>query len=124
MRNRVDKKLQTDRWTDGPTDKLTPIYPPNRVLGGIKKESLPIITSHFSFFCSVLKRIVLQTRKNHGLLGKGLLEMAFTFSNLDQTTDLIKNVTQMFRSVLTLSQTTNFRLFQIERHCRQQLLLI
>ena len=37
MRNRVDKKLQTDRptdrQTDGPTDKLTPIYPPNRVLG-------------------------------------------------------------------------------------------
>ena len=35
MRNRADKKLQTDRptdgrtdqRTDGPTDKLTPIYP-------------------------------------------------------------------------------------------------
>ena len=39
MRNRADKKLQTDRrtdrWTDGPTDKLTLLYPPNRVLGCI-----------------------------------------------------------------------------------------
>ena len=40
MRNRADKKLQTDRRrtdgrTDQPTDKLTPIYPPNRVLEGI-----------------------------------------------------------------------------------------
>ena len=35
MRNRAEKKLQTDRRTDGPTDKLTPMYPPNRVLGGI-----------------------------------------------------------------------------------------
>ena len=41
---------------------------------------------------SVFKRLILQTRKNQGLFGKGL----------------------------TLSQTTNFRLFWFERLCRQR----
>ena len=34
MRNRADKKLQTDRRTDGQADSY---IPPNRVLGGIIK---------------------------------------------------------------------------------------
>ena len=47
MRNRADKKLQTDRRTDGPTDKLTPIYPPNRVLGGIMtREQRILVYAH------------------------------------------------------------------------------
>ena len=36
-----------------------------------EKEKL-LITSNFSFSHSVFKRLVLQTRKNQGLFGKGL----------------------------------------------------
>ena len=38
-----------------------------------EKEKL-LITSNFSFSHSVFKRLVLQTRKNQGLFGKGLNE--------------------------------------------------
>ena len=34
MRNRADKKLQTDQRMDGRTDKLTPIYPQTELGGG------------------------------------------------------------------------------------------
>ena len=37
----------------------------------LEKEKL-LVTSNFSFSHSVLKRLVLQTRKNQGLFGKGL----------------------------------------------------
>ena len=36
-----------------------------------EKEKL-LVKSHFSFFHSVFKRLILQTRKNKGLFGKGL----------------------------------------------------
>ena len=36
-----------------------------------EKEEL-LVTSNFSFSHSVFKRLVLQTRKNQGLFGKGL----------------------------------------------------
>ena len=36
-----------------------------------EKEKL-LVTSNFSFSSSVFKRLVLQTRKNQGLFGKGL----------------------------------------------------
>ena len=36
------------------------------------KEKL-LVTSNFSFSCSVFKRLLLQTRKNQGLFGKGLI---------------------------------------------------
>ena len=36
-----------------------------------KKEKL-LVTSNFSYSLSVFKRLVLQTRKNQGLFGKGL----------------------------------------------------
>ena len=39
-----------------------------------EKEQL-LVTSNFSFSHSVFKRIVLQTRKNQGLLGKSLSQM-------------------------------------------------
>ena len=55
------------------------------------KEKL-LVMSNFSFSHCVFKRLVLQTRKNQGLFGIGL----------------------------TLSKTTNFRLFQTERICRWQ----
>ena len=45
-----------------------------------KEKSL--ITSNFSFSHSVLKRLVLQTRKNQGLFGKARIKSAF---NLDDT---------------------------------------
>ena len=65
MRNRADKKLQndrpTDRQTDGPTDKLTPVYPPNRVLGGIIKNIVGrekmLVSSIFSFSNNVFKSL-------------------------------------------------------------------
>ena len=58
-----------------------------------KKEKL-IVMGNYSFSHSVFKRerVILQTSKNKGLFGKGL----------------------------TLSQMTNFRLFQTERVCRRQ----
>ena len=37
----------------------------------LEKEKL-LVTSNFSFSHSVFKRLVLQTRKNQGLFGKGL----------------------------------------------------
>ena len=36
-----------------------------------EKEKL-LVTSNFSFSCSVFKRLVMQTHKNQGLFGKGL----------------------------------------------------
>ena len=39
-----------------------------------EKEKL-LVTSNFSFSHSVFKRLVLQTRKNQGLFGKGLMTM-------------------------------------------------
>ena len=41
-----------------------------------EKEKL-LVTSDFSFSHSVFKRLVLQTRKNHGLFEKGLWQSAF-----------------------------------------------
>ena len=40
-----------------------------------EKEEL-LVTSNFSFSPSVFKRLVLQTRKNQGLFGKGLRRSA------------------------------------------------
>ena len=59
---------------------------PNRYKTLREKKKL-CVTSNFSFSRNVFKRPVLQTSKNQGLFGKGL----------------------------TLSETTNSRLFQIER---------
>ena len=40
MRNRADKKLQTDRPTDGRTDRQADSYiPPKQSFGGIVKPS-------------------------------------------------------------------------------------
>ena len=44
---------------------------PNRLKTLWEKEKL-LVTSNFSFSHSVFKRLVLQTRKNQGLFGKGL----------------------------------------------------
>ena len=40
-----------------------------------KKEKL-LVMSNFSFFRSVFKRLILKTRKNKDLLGKGLMHLA------------------------------------------------
>ena len=42
-----------------------------------EKEKL-LIMSNFSFSHSVFKKLVLQTRKNQGLFGKGLMHKSFT----------------------------------------------
>ena len=44
-------------------------------------------------------------------------------SELEAFIDDGSRVTQMMEFLLTLSQTTNFRLFQIERVCRLQFLI-
>ena len=46
-------------------------HSPNRLKTLWEKEKL-LVTSNFSFSHSVFKRLVLQTRKNQGLFGKGL----------------------------------------------------
>ena len=48
-----------------------------------EKEKL-LVTSNFSFFHSVFKRLVLQTGKNQGLFGKGLNELDFFCKTVDQ----------------------------------------
>ena len=42
-------------------------------VGTLKKKEKLLITSNFSFTYSVFKRLVLETFKNHGLLGKELM---------------------------------------------------
>ena len=45
-----------------------------------------LVMSNFSFSCSVLKKLVLQTCKNQGLCGKGLtslLSMSYSASSVD-----------------------------------------
>ena len=43
-----------------------------RLENTVGKEKLPVM-SNFSFSYSVFKRLVLQTHKNQGLFGKGLI---------------------------------------------------
>ena len=87
-----------------------------------EKEKL-LITSNFSFSHSVFKRLVLQTRENQGLFGKGLIPVN-VFVHVQ--THLIPCIMTLGRktfqiiSLLNLYQTSNFRLFQTERVCRQQ----
>ena len=50
---------------------------PNRWKTLWEKEKL-LVTSNFSFSCSVFKRLVQQTRKNQGLFGKGLTFLCLT----------------------------------------------
>ena len=65
----------------------------------LEKEKL-LVTSNFSYFHSVLKRLVRQTCKTQGLFGKGLNPL-------------------FIEQGLTLSQTTNSRPYQTERDCRR-----
>ena len=50
--------------------KIAESYP-KRAENAVEKEKL-LVTSNFSFFHSVFKRLVLQTHKYMGLFGKGL----------------------------------------------------
>ena len=123
-----------------------------------EKEKL-LVTSNFSFSHSVLKRLVLQTRKNQGLFWervKAIKELQTTFmympvyyvyrpryGSLFMICPTTKNLKSTFMYLqgyfveyvwtcsplsrvfvhLTLSKTTNFRLFQSERVCRRQFLI-
>ena len=97
-------------------------------------------------FPSVFKGLVLQTHKNQGLFGKGLRFSALPNNpkfNDPEEDNFLKHrpekekmlvitfshnfsypTTQKKKKIiwarLTLSQTTNFRLFQTERVCRRQ----
>ena len=83
-------------------------------LNGLKtlceKEKL-LVTSNFSFSHSVFKRLVLQTRENQGLFGKGLTN--------DKILDSSK-FKGFADDILTVSQTTSFRFFQTEKVCKRQ----
>ena len=75
MRNRADKKLQTDGRTDRPTDKLTPIYPPNRVLGGIISPKLAEAVGYKNFTLRLKSDVVptvfdFKNRRNGELKGR------------------------------------------------------
>ena len=84
-----------------------------------KKEKL-LVTSNFSFSHSVFKRLVLQTRKNQGLFGKGLRR---TVMDPESCTILLSMVYKHPYKLqpIPLSQTTNFKLFETERVWRRQL---
>ena len=56
---------------------------PNRYKTLWEKEKL-LVTSNFSFSYSVFKRLVLQTRKNQGLFGKGL-SVRFVFKKVQNS---------------------------------------
>ena len=70
-----------------------------------EKEKL-LVTSNFSFSHSVFKRLVLQTRKNQGLFGKGLKTIT---------------VQVLFFPVLIHYQTTKFWMDLIDCISRQQI---
>ena len=60
-----------------------------RIENTVGKEKL-LVTSNFSFSLSVFKRLVLQTRKNQGLFGKGLIwtkRQIFYTSKLEEFAD-------------------------------------
>ena len=112
-----------------------------------EKEKL-LVTSNFSFSHSVFERLVRQTSENQGLFWKELMHKPYHtirsfFIRPWQESFLSRQLTVSktwlsqphFRvytcmcpsrfvwittSILNLSQTTNFRLFQTERHSRRQ----
>ena len=74
-----------------------------------EKEKL-LVTSNFSFSHSVFKRLVSHGSQKVSLCGNELI-----------TKFVIKILQKEHRyTVLTLSQTTNFRLVQTESVCRRQ----
>ena len=64
-----------------------------------EKKKLPV-TSNFSFFYSVFKRLVQETRKNQGLFGKGLKA---------NTSTLVERLTSNLYCVIqTIVQTSQY----------------
>ena len=59
-----------------------------------EKEKL-LVTSNFSFSLSVFKRLILQTRKNQGLFGKGLNSDRFLSKRLDLTNKRYRNIIRL-----------------------------
>ena len=62
------------------------------------------IACNFSFFCSVFKRLKLQTRKNQGLFGKGLKAGSIRLISevvLYQNSGLLKQWIAQYRWSLT-----------------------
>ena len=63
---------------------------PNRLKPLWENEKL-LVTSNFFFFHSVFKRLLLQTRKNQGLFGKGLTQHLSSESALNLDTSDISS---------------------------------
>ena len=95
-------------------------------LNGLKtlceKEKL-LVTSNCSFSHSVFKRLVLQTRENQGLFGKGL-RTKLNFCNLVlsflKTSMFLDKGTGSLIWLLTLSQTSVSAVQVFWKHCRER----
>ena len=72
-----------------------------------EKEKL-FVTNNFSFSRSVFKRVVLQTRKNKGLFGKGLTTLK-RHAQKTPTRKRVREKTSISIHYLTLYQTTKFQ---------------
>ena len=74
-----------------------------------KKEKL-LVRSNFSFSHSVFKRLVMQTRKNQGLFGKGIyfqfFVLVFKVSSDAMLTDLVKGCVLVIQMLLNLPGDT------------------
>ena len=68
-----------------------------------EKEKL-LVTSNFSFSHSVFKRLVLHTRKNQGLFGKGL-------NDISVTVEVCQNIKCIFYPTEKLSPKPNIRIY-------------
>ena len=83
-----------------------------------EKENL-LVTSNFSFFHSVFKRLVLQTHKIQGLFGKGL--------NLYHTITNFNDLEKAFESIAGKGENAGnqdkFQFFESHPFCYLQILL-
>ena len=102
---------------------------PNRLKTLWEKEKL-LVTSNFSFSCSVFKRLVLQTRKNQGLFGKGLRNTMDKYSWTLQCTlksyiNAALKIFMTFKSSRIKKNKLKFHVQQLDEfHCWAYILVI
>ena len=77
-----------------------------------EKEKL-LVTSNFSFSHSVFKRLVLQTRKNQGLFGKGLSHIANFQGHALSAHSLIKKSMKKSMSTVSVREFPEFGELQL-----------
>ena len=85
---------------------------PNRLKTLWEKEKL-LETSNFAFSSSVYKRLVLQTRKNQGLFGKGLKQLLDSMYRCAGR----RNITEiLFKMVLNTIQSVSMLMYICTKH--------